>query len=100
MDLRLASLALLLLTGCASSLEWSKPGATQEASDADLKVCRLAAESYPGLPRVRTAPPSATGSTATGTDIDADVQLERAQRVDACMRSRGYQLVRRAPAGS
>jgi hypothetical protein len=27
--------------------------------------------------------------------VDADVQLERAQRVDQCMRSRGYQLVRK-----
>ena len=94
MDLRLVPLAVLLLAGCASNLEWTRPGAAQDAIDTDLKACRLAAESYPGLPRVRTAPPSATGSTATGTDIDADVQLERAQRVDACMRSRGYQLVR------
>lgn len=93
MDLRLAALAFLLLAACASRFNWAKPGATQDAVDADLKACRLAAQSYPGLPRVRTAPPSATGSTATGTDIDADVQLERAQRVDACMRSRGYQLV-------
>lgn len=93
MDVRLAALALLLLAGCASSFDWTKPGATQDAVDADLKACRLAAQSYPGLPRVRTSPPSATGSTATGTDLDADVQLERAQRVDACMRGRGYQLV-------
>ena len=95
MDLRLARFALLLLAGCATNLDWTRAGATQEAVDADLKACRLAAQSYPGLPRVRTSPPSATGSTVTGTDVDADVQLERAQRVDACMRGRGYQLVRR-----
>jgi hypothetical protein len=95
MDLRLAPFALLLLGGCAANLDWTRPGATQDAVDADLKACRLAAQSYPGLPRVRTSPPAATGSTATGTDVDADVQLERAQRVDQCMRSRGYQLVRK-----
>jgi hypothetical protein len=95
MDLRLAPLALVLVAGCASTLDWTRPGATQASLDADLKACRLGAESYPGLPRLRTAPPSATGSTATGTDIDADVQLERAQRVDACMRGRGYELVRK-----
>lgn len=95
MDLKLASLALVLAAGCASAVDWSKPGGTQDALDADLKACRLAAESIPALPRINTAPPSATGSTATGTDVDADVQLQRAQRVDTCMRARGYQLVRR-----
>ena len=95
MDLKLASLALVVAAGCASAVDWSKPGATQEAVDADLKACRLAADRIPALPRINTAPPSAAGSTATGTDVDADVQLQRAQRVESCMRERGYQLVRR-----
>jgi hypothetical protein len=95
MDLKLAGLALLLLGGCASSIDWSKPGSTREATDADIKACRVAAESVPVLPRPRTAPPSGTGSYTTGSELDADTQLEQAQRVEACMRNRGYQLVRR-----
>ena len=95
MDLKLASLGLALLAGCASGFDWSKPGATQQAADADIKACRLAAERTPALPRVRTAPPSGTGSYSTGSELDADAQLEQAQRIEACMRSRGYQLVRK-----
>jgi hypothetical protein len=95
MDVKMASLALVLVAGCASSMDWSKPGSNEQAVNADLKACRLAAESYPALPRIQTAPASATGSTSTGTDVDADVQLQRAQRVETCMRERGYQLVRK-----
>ena len=95
MDLRIISLGLLLLAGCASGVDWSKPGATQESTDADMKACRLAAERMPALPRVRTATPSGTGSYTTGSELDADTQLERTQRLEACMRERGYQLVRK-----
>jgi hypothetical protein len=93
MDLKLSALGLVFVAGCASHVDWAKPGTAQEFVDADIKACRLAAESYPALPRLRTAPPSATGSSSTGTDLDADVQLQRAQRVESCMRERGYQLV-------
>lgn len=95
MDLKPACLALLLVTACASPMDWSKPGATQDAIDADVRACRLAAESYPVSPRLPSTPPSGTGTRSTGTDLDADTQLVEAQRVDSCMRSRGYQLVRR-----
>lgn len=95
MDLKPAALALALVTGCASTLDWSKPGATQDAVDTDLKACRVAAERYPAAPRLPSTPPSGTGTLSTGTDRDADTQLTQAQRVETCMRSRGYQLVRR-----
>jgi hypothetical protein len=93
MDLKAAFLGLALLAGCASGFDWSKPGATQEATDADIKACRLAAERTSALPRVRTAPPSGTGRYTTGSELDADTQLEQAQRLETCMRERGYQLV-------
>lgn len=93
MDLRITSLALALVAGCASTLDWSKPGATRAAIDADAKACRLAAERVPTLPRPQTAPLSGATSSATGTDLDADRQLAQAQRVETCMRERGYQLV-------
>lgn len=95
MDLKLACLALPLVAACASSVDWSKPGSTQAAMDADVKACRLAADRVPALPRLRTAPPSGTGSSTTGSDLDADTQLAQAQRIETCMRSRGYQLVSR-----
>ena len=98
MDLKRASLGApllgaLLVAGCASGFDWSKPGATQQAIDSDLKACRLIAERAPALPRVRTALPSGTGTYSTGSERDADAQLEQAQRVETCMRERGYQLV-------
>lgn len=95
MDLKLAWIALPFIAACASTVEWTKPGATQQAIDADVKACRLTAESVPTLPRPQTAPPAAGMSSPTGTDLDADRQLQQAQRVDACMRERGYQLVRK-----
>lgn len=95
MDLKLVVLALPLAAACASNVDWGKPGVTQEATDADLRACRLAAERVPALPRLRTAPPSGTGTYTTGSELDADAQLEQAQRIEACMRERGYQLVRK-----
>ena len=95
MDLKRAALAMTVLAGCASPLDWSKPHATPQAIDADLKACRLAADRVPLLPRLQTAPPSGTGTSTTGSDLDADTQLARAQLVERCMRERGYRLVRK-----
>ena len=91
--MRSGGLALLLLAACAANVNWSKPGVTQAALDADLKSCRLAAERVPTLPRPQTAPPSGSASSSTGTELDADRQLAQAQLVERCMRERGYQLV-------
>jgi hypothetical protein len=92
---RLALLAMPIIAACASNLDWEKPGASRAAVDADVRACRLAAQNVPTLPRPQTAQPSGTATTTTGTDLDADRQLAEAQRVDACMRQRGYQLVQR-----
>jgi hypothetical protein len=85
-----AWLALLLLAGC-SNVHWDKPGATQGSVDADLRACTTAAQAVPTLPAPKT--------TSTGieiqphpTDRDADRQLQEAQRVQACMRDKGYTL--------
>jgi hypothetical protein len=95
MDLKLAWLALPFLAACASTVEWAKPGATQQAIDADVRACRVAADQVPTLPRPQTAPPTTGAGSPTGTDLDADRQLQQAQRVEVCMRERGYQLVRK-----
>jgi hypothetical protein len=83
-------LAILLLAGC-STAQWEKPGATQAGIDADVRTCTTAAQAAPTLPLPRT--------TSTGIEIqphpgdrDADRQLQEAQRVQACMRDKGYSL--------
>jgi len=83
-------LATLLLAGC-STAQWDKPGATQAGIDADVRACTTAAQAVPTLPQPRT--------TSTGIEIqphpgdrDADRQLQEAQRVQACMRDKGYSL--------
>jgi hypothetical protein len=96
MDLKLATLPpLLLLAACASTVDWSKPGVSEAQIDADVRACRLAAASAPTLPRPQTAPPTSGMSSSTGTDLDADRQLDQAQRLESCMRQRGYQLIRK-----
>lgn len=88
--MKAAWLGLLLIAGC-SSVQWDKPGATPASVDADLRTCTTAAQAVPTLPQLRT--------TSTGmeiqphpTDRDADRQLQEAQRMQACMREKGYTL--------
>ncbi len=95
MDLKVALLALPLLAACASSLDWSKPGASDAQTDADVKACRAEAEKVPVLPRQQTTTPSGAASYPTGTELDADRQMVLAQRLETCMRERGYQLVKK-----
>jgi hypothetical protein len=83
-------LGVLLVAGC-STVQWDKPGATQASVDADVRACTTAAQAVPTLPQPRT--------TSFGiemqphpTDRDADRQLQEAQRVQACMREKGYTL--------
>jgi hypothetical protein len=79
--------ALVILAGC-SSLQWQKPGATPETVDADVGACNSAAEVVPTVPAPRTP----SGNDMNPADRDADRQFQLAQRVDACMRQRGYSL--------
>jgi hypothetical protein len=81
---------LSLIAGC-SSAQWDKPGATPASVDADLRTCTTAARAVPTVPQLKT--------TSTGmeiqphpTDRDADRQLQEAQRMQACMREKGYTL--------
>ena len=95
MDLKAVWLAPALLAACASTVDWSKPGATQAAIDADVKACRAQADKVPVLPRQQTTTPSGAASYPTGTELDADRQLVLAQRLETCMRERGYELVKK-----
>ena len=82
----------LLLAGC-SSVQWDKPGATPASLDADLRACTTAAQAVPTVPPLRT---TSTGAEIQPhpTDRDADRQLQESQRVQACMREKGYTLRR------
>ena len=93
-------LCLVLLAGC-STVQWDKPGATAETVDADLRSCNAAVMAMPGMPsprttsntpEVRTAPTTGVSVQAAGAYGDADRQLYQGQRIDDCMKSRGYTL--------
>ena len=93
-------LCLALLAGC-STVQWDKPGATAESVDADLRSCNAAAHATPGMssPRTTSNSPEVRASPTTGVSVqsagaygDADKQLQQGQRVDDCMRGRGYTL--------
>jgi hypothetical protein len=92
-------LCVLLIAGC-SSAQWDKPGATAASVDADLRSCNAAAQAVPGLPsprttsnsvEVRTAP-TGVGVQTAGSYGDADRQLQQGQRLQDCMRDKGYTL--------
>ena len=85
-------LALLLVGGC-SSMQWDKPGATPASLDADLRTCTSAAQAVATVPPLRT---TSTGAEIQPhpTNLDADRQLQEGERVQACMREKGYTLRR------
>jgi len=83
-------LVLVLVAGC-SSVQWDKPGATAASVDADLRGCSSAAQAVPTLAQPRTTSTGAEIQPHPG-DRDADRQLQEAQRVQACMREKGYTL--------
>jgi hypothetical protein len=90
-DMMRKSLALLLLMAGCSSVHWEKPGATRDTVDSDLRACTTAAQAAPTLPALRTSP-TGTEVLPHPTDRDADRQLQEGERVQNCMRSRGYTL--------
>lgn len=96
-----ATLAFLLLLAACSTAQWEKPGATPETVDADFSACSAGAQALPALPAPRTTSTSVEVRPAAGGGIgvqtagaygDADQQLLQAQRVQDCMRQKGYAL--------
>ena len=86
-------LALLLVAGCGTT-QWEKPGATQEMADADARACAAAAQTAPTLPRSQTTVTSsgAVITTDPAQPLDARRQMEQGERMQECMRQRGYSL--------
>jgi hypothetical protein len=95
------SIALLLLLAGCSTAQWQKPGTTQETVDADFRSCSASAEAVPALAALRTtstsvevrpAPAGGIGVQTAGAYGDADQRLQQGQRVQDCMRQKGYTL--------
>jgi len=93
-------ICVVLVAGC-SSAQWDRPGATAASVDADLRSCNATVQAVPGLPSPRTTSNSvevraASGGvgvqTPSGAYGDADRQLQQGQRVQDCMRDKGYTL--------
>ena len=87
------ALLILLLAGC-SSAQWEKPGATLETAQADARACGAAAQAASPLPRPQASTTSsgAVISTEPNGQRDAMRQMEDSQRVQDCMRQKGYTL--------
>lgn len=86
-------LALAILAGCGTT-QWDKPGATQEMADADARACAATAQSTPPLPRTQTTVNSSGAVVVTEPTqpVDARGQMEQGERMQNCMRQKGYQL--------
>jgi hypothetical protein len=76
---------LLVVAACATAPDWVRDGTSREAMEADLLACDAAARAVPTVPRPRDR------LGVAHPDLpDADHQLDLAQRVERCMRGRGY----------
>lgn len=86
-------LALLLLAGCAST-QWNKPGATQEIADADARACAASAQAVSSVPRPQTTVMSSGAVIVTEPTqpLDAQRRMDEGQRMQECMRQKGYRL--------
>lgn len=86
-------LALLLLAGCGTT-QWVKPGATVEMANADARACAAGAQATPAQPRSQTTVMSSGAVVVTEPTqpVDARRQMEEGERMQDCMRQKGYQL--------
>lgn len=87
------ALLVLLLAGC-STVQWHKPGATPEMAEADARACSAAAQAASPLPRPQTTT-MASGAvvvTEPNEPRDATRQMQEGQRMQECMRQKGYAL--------
>lgn len=86
-------LALLLLAGC-STAQWDKPGVSAEVADSDARACRAGAQAVSTLPKPQTTVMSSGAVVVTepSQPVDAHRQMEEGQRMEDCMRKKGYRL--------
>lgn len=75
----------VLVAACAASGDWTRDGTSRDVMEADLLACDSAARAHPAVPGPR-APRGSVHPDAA----HADPLLDLAQRVDRCMRGRGY----------
>jgi len=86
-------LVLLVLAGCGTT-QWNKPGVSQEVADADARACAATAQATPPLPRAQTTVSSSGAVLVTEPTqpLDARRQMEQGERMQDCMRQKGYTL--------
>jgi hypothetical protein len=86
-------LVFLMLAGCGTP-QWEKPGATQEMADGDARACAAAAQAGPTLPRPQTTVMSSGAVVVTepAQQQDAQRRVDEGQRMQDCMREKGYVL--------
>lgn len=83
------SSVLVLAAACSTGADWTRDQTSREAMEADLLACDSAARAHASVPRPRQ------GAGRVPTDPpDADHQIDLAQHVERCMRSRGYTFQR------
>jgi hypothetical protein len=71
-----------------------KPGATQEMADADARACAASAQAVSPVPRVQTTVMSSGAVVVTEPTqpVDAQRRMDEGQRMQECMRQKGYRL--------
>ena len=80
----------VLAAGCASTVpKWEKPGATQEATAADVQRCRLAAPREPHVQAPRTKM-GMGGGFNSAVEQEGNRMRDEERYVSECMRARGY----------
>jgi hypothetical protein len=86
-------LAIVLLAGC-STAQWERPGASAEMVDADARACGASAQAASQLPSPQTTMTSSGAVIVTERNepVDANRQMQEGQRVQSCMRQKGYTL--------
>lgn len=84
---------LLLIAGCGTT-QWDKPGATQEMADADARACAAASQAVSNVPRPQTTVMSSGAVVVTEPPqgVDAQRRMDEGQRLQECMRQKGYRL--------
>lgn len=89
---RIAVVVAAALAGCASNMQWNKPGITQASLDQDLAQCRYeAASSTSGY---GTSETRRGASRAAGQGIGEGLAQADRERdlIMLCLKARGYQL--------
>ena len=91
--LRFLAIALALALGACGAVRWQKPGADDAALARDLAACRKLTQDKVGAIGGLGMPNADPRFGAPSGPSQADVRMQEAQALGACMRGKGYVLV-------